>query len=223
MAKKIYLSPSNQKDNTYAYGNTNEMVQCNRIAVYAETALKRCGFEVKRAPQGQSIYTSIAESNNWGSDLHIPIHTNAYNGKLTGGTLVMLYKDQAANNKAGKALLDAVAKISPGGDYALRYNPEFAELNSTIAIATYLEVEFHDTAEGAKWIINNTKNIGEAIAKGVCEYYGVKYVEEKTIEVKKYHLAVSNKIVFNNKTDAQNIQKMFQASGFTATLTEVTE
>ena len=32
MSKKIYLSPSNQNGNLYAYGNTNEMEQCNRIA-----------------------------------------------------------------------------------------------------------------------------------------------------------------------------------------------
>lgn len=222
MANKIYLSPSNQKDNTYAYGNTNEMVQCNRIADYARIALQRCGFEVKKASQGQAMYTSITESNNWGADLHIPIHTNAFNNKTTGGTLVMLYSDHEANNKAGKAVLNAVAKISPGDDYSLRYNPELAELNATTAIAVYLEVEFHDTVEGAKWIINNAKNIGEAIAKGVCEYYGVKYVAEATA-VKKYQLAVSDKIVFNNKTDAQTIEKMLKAAGFTTKLTEVTQ
>lgn len=174
--KKIYLSPSNQNANIYKYGNTNEMVQCNRIADYAKKALERCGFSVKKAAQGQNMSTSISESNNWKADLHIPIHTNAYNGKLTGGTLVMLYSNQSENNKAGKAILNAVAPISPGKDYDLRYNTGLAELNGTSAIAVYLEVEFHDTTEGAKWIINNVEKIGEAIAKGVCNYYGVKYV-----------------------------------------------
>lgn len=185
MATKIYLSPSDQVRNLYAYGDTNEMVQCNRIAEYARIALQRCGFEVKKAPQGQDMMVTIGESNSWGADLHIPIHTNAYNGKVTGGTLVMLYSNQAANNKAGKALLDAVSPITPGGDYNLRYRPELAELNATTAIATYLEVEFHDTKDGAKWIIENVKNIGEAIAKGVCAYFGVKYVAEAPTTVNK--------------------------------------
>ncbi len=175
MEKKIYLSPSNQNANVYAYGNTNEMIQCNRIAEKAQVALKRCGFEVKKAKQGQDMYVSISESNSWGADLHIPIHTNAYNGKLTGGTLVMLYANQSENNKAGKAMLEAVAPVSPGTDYSLRYNSSLAELKGTSAIAVYLEVEFHDTKEGAKWIIENVEAIGEAIAKGVCKYYGVKY------------------------------------------------
>lgn len=193
MAKKIYLSPSNQNANVYAYGNTNEMVQCNRIAECAEKALKRCGFSVKKAKQGQEMAKSISESNNWNADLHIPIHTNAYNGKVTGGTLVMLYGDSAENVKAGKAILNAVAPVSPGSDYTLRYRPELAELNSTRCIAVYLEVEFHDTKEGAKWIIENVEAIGEALAKGICKYYGVKYVApastETTVEKVSYETA----------------------------------
>lgn len=63
MTKKIYLSPSNQNANSYKVGNTNEMVQCNKIASAAKSALERCGFSVKKAQQGQSMYTTVAESN----------------------------------------------------------------------------------------------------------------------------------------------------------------
>ena len=72
MSKKIYLSPSNQSGNMYAYGNTTEMEQCNRIADAAKTALERCGFTVKKAPKGQDMYKSISESNAYG-DLR-PMH-----------------------------------------------------------------------------------------------------------------------------------------------------
>lgn len=178
MAKKIYLSPSNQDGNTYAYGNTNEMAQCNKIASYAQTALERCGFVVKRAVQGQSMYTSVSESNTWGADLHIPIHTNASNGQVTGGTLVMLFSQSGENYKAGTAILNAVAPITPGKDYAIQTNTSLYELSNTTAIAVYLECEFHDTVTGAQFIVNNVKNIGEAIAKGVCAYYNVAYKSE---------------------------------------------
>ena len=80
MSKKIYLSPSNQDGNLYAYGNTNECEQCNRIADAAKEALERCGFTVRKAEQGQNMNVSINESNSWGADLHIPIHTNAGGG-----------------------------------------------------------------------------------------------------------------------------------------------
>lgn len=214
MKRKIYLSPSNQNGNKYKYGNTNEMVQCNRIADYAKKALERCGFSVKKAPQGQAMSTSIAESNNWGADLHIPIHTNAFDGKTTGGTLVMLYSNNSTNNKAGAAILDEVARISPGKDYSLRYRSELAELNSTNAIAVYLEVEFHDTEQGAKWIVNNVEKIGEAIAKGVCAYYGVTYKAPETTTAsggKFYRVQIG---AFSKKENAEATLAKAKAAGF---------
>lgn len=99
MSKKIYLSPSNQYNNTYATGGTNEMAQCNRIASAAKTALERCGFEVKKAPEGQEMRVSINESNKFGADLHIPIHTNAGGG---AGTEVFVYSTSDRNMKYAK-------------------------------------------------------------------------------------------------------------------------
>lgn len=178
---KIYLSPSNQNDNAYAVGNTNEMIQCNRIAEYAKSALERNGFSVKKAPQGQSMTASVSESNSWNADMHIPIHTNAFNGTLTGGTLVMIYSSASENLKAASALLNSVAPITPGKDYAIQVRTNLYELSATKAVAVYLEVEFHDTAQGAAWIINNVKKVGEAIAKGVCDYYNVAYKGESPV------------------------------------------
>lgn len=175
MNKKIYLSPSMQSNNIYAYGNTNEMEQCNKIADLAKNLLEKHGFEVKKSPEGQTMTTSIKESNFWNSDFHLAIHTNAFNSQTTGGTLVMIYSNEENNVKAGTSILNAVSPISPGKDYSLRVNPSLAELNSTKSIAVYLEIEFHDTEKGAKWIIENTEKIAQTITKGICEYFGVNY------------------------------------------------
>ncbi len=213
MSKKIYLSPSNQINNLYAAGDTNECEQCGRIAEYAKMALQRCGFEVKEAPRGQNINISIKESNSWGADLHISIHTNAFNSQTLGGTLVMIYSNATENKKAGNAILNSVAPISPGPDYSLRVNPSLAELNSTKAIAVYLEVEFHDHTTGANWIINNVKAIGEAICKGVCEFYGVTYkVDEAEIFGKLYCVQIG---AFKNKSNAESCLQKAKIAGFT--------
>lgn len=213
MSKKIYLSPSMQSNNRYAYGNTTEMVQCNKIAEAAKTALERCGFEVKKAPQGQSMQQSISESNAWSPDLHIPIHTNAFNGATLGGTLVMIYSMEDKNKRAGQSILDAVAPVSPGPDYTLRANPSLAELNSTKAIAVYIEVEFHDSVEGAKWIIENTKTIGEAICKGVCNYFGVTYKSGSSESTGKlYKVQVG---AFSQKANAESCLQKAKNAGFT--------
>ena len=44
---KVFLSPSNQYDNRYAYGDTTEGVQCGKIAEACKAALERSGVTVK--------------------------------------------------------------------------------------------------------------------------------------------------------------------------------
>lgn len=220
MAKKIYLSPSNQGANVYATGNTNEMHQCDKIAQAAQKALKRCGFSVKVGKSGDTMANRCKESDAFKADVHIPIHTNAFDGKVTGGTLVMLYKSSTSHNKAGKALLNAVGDISPGADYALKYRTDLYELNTPNAMSLYLEVEFHDTKKGSDWIRNNIENIGEAIAKGMCEYFGVKFKpaskeEEKTSSTKKalYRVQVG---AFESKKNANALVGKLKKAGFDA-------
>lgn len=173
---KIYLSPSDQNSNTYVTGNTNEMEQCYKIAGYAKTALERNGFSVKMpSKKGQSMKDNVKESNTWGADIHIPIHTNGAYGK-TLGTMVMVYQKKGEPYKAANAILDSLGPITPGKDFAISERPDLYELNSTDGYGVYIEVEFHDNLTGAKWIINNSQKAGEAIAKGICDYYNVKFV-----------------------------------------------
>ena len=47
----------------------------------------------------------------------------------------------------------------------------------TAAPTAYIECEFHDTVDGAKWIVENTVLIGETIARGICDYFGVTFKE----------------------------------------------
>lgn len=67
--KKIYISPSDQTENIYAYGGTNEAEQCRRMAKSLVTALRRCGFEAKTNTTWDgpdAMAKRIAESNAWG-------------------------------------------------------------------------------------------------------------------------------------------------------------
>lgn len=174
MAKKIFLSPSNQVDNTYAYGGTNEAVQCGRIADAAKAALERCGFQVKVNHMG-TLKEKVAESNAWPADLHIPIHTNACNGTVSG-TRMFYYAEGNNSQKACQAIYDVLAPLTPGKSENTRAYPGLYEMNMTTMPSVYIEVDFHDVPDVAKWIIENVVAIGEAICRGVCNYYGVNYV-----------------------------------------------
>ena len=218
MSKKIYLSPSNQDGNMYAYGNTNEMEQCNRIADAAKTALERCGFTVKKAAKGQNMRVSINESNAWGADLHIPIHTNAMTNDGTGtagGTIVFVYSTDNPNMALATPVYNAVQAVTPGTtDYGVRAYPDLAELNGTNCIAVYIEVDFHDNPPIAKWLIENPQTVGEAIAKGVCSGYGVEYVSPSPSPDKKdvfYRVQVG---AYSDKANAERFLTQVKEAGF---------
>ena len=80
---KVYLAPSNQVENRYAYGDTTEAVQCGKIAEACKAALERSGVTVKLM-HDESMQEKCQASNAFGADLHVPIHTNAFNGTVTG-------------------------------------------------------------------------------------------------------------------------------------------
>ena len=186
MVKRVYLSPSDQRRNTYAVGNTTEDVQCGRIAAACKAALERSGVEVM-VGQYDTMANRVAASNRFKADLHVPIHTNAANGKATG-THLFCYsstKDSKGNyiidkNSAGykacKAVLDVLGPLTPGAPDVVRAYPALYEVKYPDAPTVYIEVDFHDVPRIAQWIIDNTTLIGETIAKGLCAALGVEFV-----------------------------------------------
>ena len=175
---KIYLSPSSQPENKYAYGNTDEQTQCRKIANACEIALKRCGFEVKNGQTGDHI-SRTKESNAWGANLHLAIHSNAFNGTARG--LRLFYYDESGNSyKACKAIFNELVKISPVNSNNISKNQDWYEMQYTNCSPVYCEIFFHDNVQDAQFIINNITQIGEALAKGVCDYYGKKYIAAGT-------------------------------------------
>ena len=194
MSKKVYISPSDQVSNAYAWGNTNEHVQCQKIAEAEAAALRRSGVEVQVAALGSTMAQRCAQSDAFKADIHNCVHTNACN-KQVMGTRLFCY-------------------AIPGKVYEVRV-PD--------APSVYCECEFHDTAEGAKWIVEHTTEIGEAIAKGLCKYLGVTFVpakaEEKPAEEPKadteqvlYRVQVG---AFSVRANADRMLEKLKAAGFT--------
>ena len=56
MAHKIYLSPSDQTANKYAYGSTNEAVQCRRI--FCATICARIGLHSSHSSRHNTVWQS---------------------------------------------------------------------------------------------------------------------------------------------------------------------
>ena len=183
MAKRVYLSPSDQRRNTYAVGDTTEAIQCGRIAEACKAALERSGVEVMLG-QYDTMQNRVAASNRFKADLHVPIHSNACNGKASGTHLFCYSGDRnSAGYKACQAVLDVLGPVTPGAPDVIRAYPALYEVKHPAATTVYIEVDFHDVPRIAQWIIDNTELLGETIAKGLCAALGVPFVESENAPV----------------------------------------
>lgn len=214
MAKKIYISPSNQVANTYATGGTNEKAQCHKIAKACVDYLKKAGFDTK-CTYNDDMYARVRESNAFDADMHVAIHTNATDKhNVTGGTQILLYSLDGERLKAGTAVFNRLSPLTPGKSAEKIYSmPSFYECKNTSGLAVYVEAEFHDTKTGSDFIIKNTKAIGEAIAKGICDYYGVKLVEKPETDSDDVVYCVQIG-AYSQYTNARKQLEKVQAKGF---------
>lgn len=179
MAYKVFLSPSNQTDNKYACGHSTEAETCGKISEFCAAALERNGIQTKTVHL-DAMAIKVAESNAWGADLHVPIHTNAAAAEVGGTRVYCSSYSYAEGFKAAKAIFDRLAPVTPGTSESIKEAPNLYEIRAPKAPTAYVEAEFHHVAEQAHWIETHSSAIGEAIAAGICDYFGVEYKEPIT-------------------------------------------
>ena len=221
MAKKVYFSPSDQTRNTYAAGNTNEAEQCRKIALACVKAAKRCGFEALTDAEAGGDYAMehrIEQSNEWGADAHIPIHTNAFNGKVAG-TRMFCFSIPGDGYDICKAIMETLAPITPGESDNIT-TARFAEILQADAPTAYIEVGFHDNPTEARWIVDHPEDIAEAIVKGLCSYYGVQYAApsaqkppDPVSSCTLYRVQVGT---FGVRANAESLRDKLKAAGYDA-------
>lgn len=208
---KVYLSPSNQTENRYAYAETNEGVQCGRIAEACKAALARSGVGVMLGHM-KSMQDKVYESNTYGADLHVCIHTNAFNGQVSG-TRMFCFNENGNGMKACKAIFNRLAPITPGTSENIRVNTELYEVRVPNAPTAYIEVDFHDVPSVAQWIVEHVNLIGEVIAQGICDYFGVTYKQPfpASKEDVLYKVQVG---AFAIRSNAEKMLTRLKAAGF---------
>lgn len=213
--KKVYVSPSDQVKNAYAAGNTTEAIQCRQIATLLVKALERQGFGAKTNLTG-SMYDRVKESNDFGADLHACLHSNAFDEEVSG-TRLFCYVMGGEGHKACKAIMARLAPITPGTSDGISARPELYECRAAHAPTVYIEIDFHDVDEVALWIINHKEEIAEAIAQGICDYFGVEYkapatTQDKPQESKLYRVQIG---AYSVKANAEAQLAKAKAAGFT--------
>lgn len=170
---KVYLSPSNQVWYEYPVGDTNESRESRRISEYCAERLAMAGIESLISKNSLTVEERIEEAQKAKADTYVSIHTKnfeeygvriAFNKYMTNSSrLTLCIKDRLTPIINTKTKGYAVSGLDK--NYK-ELETEEAGLNSTV-----VEVQSHIDKKNAQWIIDNSKEIGYAIAEGILQYY----------------------------------------------------
>ena len=182
------------------------------------------------------MLAAIKESNDWGANLHMAVHTNGFNSQSDADGNFSKYGTATGSRPMyystgyGKPIVDKIlewrAKIYPRAMKSSQ-NQELAELRDTKATAVYEELVFHDNPEDAAWLHTNMQKMAEYTARALCEHYQYTFVDpfaqpepapEPTPSTGSlYRVQVG---AFRNRTYAQAMADKLMADGYPAYIRE---
>lgn len=166
--KSIYLSPSTQENNVGAGSYGTEERRMNEIMDLIENHLRGKYILYRNRPE-MSLRQVVADSNAKSPDLHFALHSNA-GGSL--GTECWICAKGGQAEKFANLLYKKVAPLTPTKDRGVKVSNSLYEVNKTRAPAVILEIDFHDNAQAAQWIIDNKTAVAHACVQAIMEFFG---------------------------------------------------
>jgi N-acetylmuramoyl-L-alanine amidase len=187
----VYLSPSTQESNIGVGGYGTEEDRMHQIADVIKVILEKHGITVYKGNKEQSLQQMVTESNKIVPNLHLAIHSDAFNPEARGATVYYngLY---IRSMTFAETIYKYIEPLTPAKDRGCKVGNNFYEIKNIKATVSLVEVSFHTNKDDAEFIINNIYEIGLALAKGVLDYLRVNYKEsvEETIVVRKNYINV---------------------------------
>lgn len=165
----------------------NENKFNEKVVGFLKTELERCGFEVLLlAPTTEDtpLKERTDKANRWGADVYVAIHYNALGDKWRtgeGGIETYYYP----NSKSGQALASAIHKEVIKGTHLRDRGVKSAnlhEVRESHMPAALCELGFMDIKREAELMKSKDYQLecAQEVARGICNYTKVKYIEVKT-------------------------------------------
>ena len=191
------------------------------VSEYLSAALKRCGIDTMFTADmtGKTdipLNSRANTANKKGADILISNHYNAIGScqawqSRVKGLLVLRTKNASSKSiRLGKLAVKHLEKdINYEYSYGLMRDVDMsgftlAILRQTTMPAILIEYGFMDYEKEAKLMLDkkHQEKCAEAVAKAVCEYFGVTYIAEKQEEANKTkYVRILQDINIHNKAD----------------------
>lgn len=217
MSKNLYIDGKLVR----AKGKIIKENEWNRgVSEYLSVALKRCGIDTMFTADmtGKTdipLSTRAHKANVAKADLLISNHFNAIGScakwqTRVKGLLVMHTKNSSSNSiKLGNLAVKHLEKdINYEYSYGLMKDVDMsgftlAILRQTTMPAILIEYGFMDYWNEAKLMLDkkHQEKCAEAVAKAVCEYFGVTYIEKKEETYKVKYVKILKDVNIHSKAD----------------------
>ena len=215
---KVYISPSSQYANEGLAPFTTEGAEMSIVASALMQFLLFDGrFTAKcSTPDMTDVYEKARDSNDFGADIHVAIHSNAGGGE---GTEVYAYCAKSNSERLALALYSLISPFSPGEDRGVKYNPKLIEVGDCVhATSALIELGFHDNAQDATWLATCTAQIANVLYRGICEYYSYDYRDNISASPADHDIYLSVRVLAS-KSDA--LVKAIHDMGFAVKVLEL--
>lgn len=181
----LFLSPSTQEFNPYVT-TQNEEYWMNLLADRMEPYLLASGIGFTRNDPDQNAAAAIRQSNAGTYDFHLALHSNAAPPEKSGqirGVDFYYYPSSTQGLRMAEILTEEIRNIYPLPELVQpRPTTLIGEVRRTKAPSVLAELGYHDNPEDAQWIEDNLDRIAQALVRGVCEYFGVPFIEPSPVQ-----------------------------------------
>ena len=174
---KVFLSPSDQ-DNNPVDGGGNEQRYAQLRCARAAEVLRAHGVTVKVSEAGigddsNGYVASVKEGEAWGPDIYVADHTNATGtANKASGVQAYCWLGDANSRRLGECINASMDPIVPGGA-SIQDGSNLYEVSGPSMPAVLMESGYHDHPLDAEVIRTKTTEMGEALALGILDYFGI--------------------------------------------------
>lgn len=221
--KKIYIDPGHGGKDSGAIGyGLKEKDVTLKIGLYTRDFLnnnyENLAVKMSRTKDGTiSLKQRTDDANKWGADVLVSIHCNAFNGKAKGYE-DYIYNGLGSNSKTQQLqniMHEEISKLFSTDRGKKKANFHMLRESKMHAILT--ENGFIDNKEDNDFLKKdaNLKKLGEAHAKGIAKFLGLKKKgSNKETDSKTFYRVIAGS--FNNKLNAEKRVKELKQKGFDA-------
>lgn len=184
--------------------------------------LKRCGIDiVATAPTTKDtpLKDRVKVANDKKADIFVSVHANAYDGTFEGKNPSGVETFYHANSENGKKIANLVHNNLIQGikqvDRGIKTGDLYV-LNHTNMPAILCECGFMDNPGEIKLLLSDSfrEECAEEIARGICEYFGVKFIDPFEVESKSKKLHHVQVGAFEKLENAERLSRELQSKGY---------